>query len=239
MIYKGDSIVLTGTESDRTPFGALTTKYSFEAIPESAAAFVNAQPLGIRVGTRQHDGVVGIELNYPPDVFTDKWETDREKVEKDLLFNPAFTGLTQAEMTNVRTYRASPAGSTNIVIPPGSANTALMNQIQALVLQGTEAYVVFTLVLKRTRTMSVRTAPTVQLTERTQFFSTARLITQEGVDLNQTGALPATPYAPPVDHTWGWLPRNSNRSYISRGFMEEHSDWEFAAWSTVLYQYVA
>lgn len=237
MKFKGDSIVLVGTDGHRNAFGAWVSTYNYEGVPESMAALANNQPLGREVDTRQNGAVVGVGLTYAPDSFTDKWETDRENLDKDIMFQKAFAGISTAGKDEIRRWRADP--TTSIDTTKDTPNAALMNQVADLVRRGVESYQVSTLILKRTRLMSVNLAPTIVLTEQTEFYSTARLITNEGIPAGLAGQLPITPYAPPTASQWGWLPRNANRSYISRGHIEEHSDWVFAAWSTVLYAYVA
>ncbi len=240
MKFKGDAIVITGTETQRTPFGAFSTSYSFAGIAQSIGALAAAQPLGAELRFSQKDAVSGLDVTYPPDTFVDKWELDRENVDKDLMFNPNFRGMTAGARREIRRWRSDPTGDDlDLTKGNGGSDTPLMQQIQDLVLSGVEAYQVSTIVLKRTRSMSVNLAPIMVLTEQTQFFSTARLIANENVDTDQTGTLPVAPYAAPANTQWGWLQRNQNRSYISRGFMEEHTDWVFGAISTALYAYVA
>lgn len=237
MNYKGDSIVLVGTNGERSPFGAWVSIYSYEGTPLSMAALANSQPDGIKVSIKQDGPVVGVALTYAPDEFADKWEVDRENIDKDILYSISLNSLTDDGKAYIKSFRADPTQTWTV--PSSEPNTTLMNQIYEMILRGTEAYQVSTLVLKRTRTMSVNLAPTIVLSEQTQFYSTARLVTLTNMDPDIAATLPTNPYAPPANTAWGWLPRQANRSYISKGQMEEHSDWVFAAWSTVLYAYFA
>lgn len=231
--FKGDSVVFVGSEGERDPFGVQVTTYSFEGVASAMAALAASQPLGIKVGTHQRGAVVGVDLTYSPDAFFDRWETDKENIDKDLLYNIAFNILTLAEKNEVRRWRGDPTSTLNVNIDPAGNHTVLLGQIQDLVLAGTEAYQVSTLILKRTRKLSVNLAPTITLSEQTVFYSTAQMLSV--FDCPITNILPVNPYPPPANHAWGWLPRQANRSYIAKGIMEEHSDWVFAAWSTVLY----
>ena len=250
MRYKGDSIVLTGTDSQRDPYLAWTYTLNYEGITSAAVALANAQPAGIVVDAQQNGATMRVSLQAPPDVFIDRWEVDRELLDKDLLTASAFIGLSKNGQAEIKRWRANPdtllfvaVGSDNPNFPAGNqlsaGDPALMAAAQELILRGAESQQTSTLILKRTRKMSVNVAPSLNLSEKTSFYTTAKLLALEGNASAQVGALPTVPYAPPTNAQWGWLPRNQNRSYISRGFVEEHSDWVFAAWSTSLYTYVA
>ena len=180
--------------------------------------------------------MVGVDLTYAPDLFNDRWETDRENIDKDIMYNISFNVLSTADLQAVKAWRADPSAA--FAAPAGSTNTALLTQLIALLQVGTEAYQVSTLILKRTRKLSCSLAATIVLAEQTQFYSTAKMIALYDIPSDLAATLPITPYAAPADHTWGWLPRQANRTYVARGEMEEHTDWVFAAWSTVLYAYV-
>lgn len=251
-LYKGDALVLTGSEGNRDPFGAWSTTYTWEGIPGSVAALIANQALGSEINVSQHGYPASARITYPPNVFSDKWETDRENLDKDIMYNPAFIGISIGAFKEVRRWRQDPTGS-DMCLTPGvpipklldendkpsaltlnSNDVVLMAQIRELVLRGAEAYQLSTLVLKRTRKIAASMLPTINLAEKTIFYSTATLTANEGVP---PLGLPIVPYTPPSNAQWGWLPRQNNRSYVSRGFYEEHCDWVFAAWSTVLYTY--
>lgn len=251
--FKGDSLVLTGSRAQRTPFGAWSTSYDYSGIPISIAALVNNQRLGAEISVDQTSIPARASLTYPPDVFADKWEIDKEVLEKDIMYHPVFALLSPGAFAEIRRWRQDPTGS-DMFLTPGVPITTLqgsdgktsqlmlspndltpMGQLKELVLRGTEAFQIATLIAKRTRQLSVPMPPTLDLSEQTQFYSTTRFTSNENVPAL---GLPTNPYSPPTDTQWGWLPRLRNRSYVSRGFMEEHSDWVFAAWSTILYTYV-
>lgn len=247
MMYKGDSFVFCGLTGERSPFGAWTYTYSYGGVPSAIQALIAAQPIGPQISTKQNGAVVEASLTYSPDTFSDKWEVDRENLTKDLMFNRTFAGISKEGKAEIRRWRADAAGAT---VDPDTtkdtANAALMIQIADLIRLGTESIQVSTLVLKRTRSMSTTLAPTIVLTEQTEFYSTAKLAFLTNMDPAVANTLPSPTaangwkgaYAPPANAQWGWLPRQGNRSYCARGQMEEHSDWVFAAWSTTLYTYV-
>lgn len=247
--YKGESVILTGTDSERDPYLAWTYSYNYEGVTPAVAALANAQPAGVALKFSQNGAIAKVALTYSPNEFHDKWEIDRELVDKDLLSASAFTILSANAKAEIKRWRSNPdtelwltVGSDNPNFPAGnqivSGDVAPMGYAKELILRGTESQQTSTLVLKRTRKMSVTLAPSLNLSEITSFYSTAKLKANEGNMEATVGTLPTTPYAAPSNAQWGWLPRNQNRSYISQGFIEEHSDWVFAAWSTVLYTYV-
>lgn len=245
MKYKGDSLVFTGLRGERTPFGSWGYSYDYEGTPAAVQAFLGAQPIGPQISTRQSGAIVAATLNYSPDTFSDNWEIDRENLEKDIMFSQAFAAITSNGKEEIRRWRSDPG--TSLDTTKDTPHAALMNQAADLIRRGTEAIQVSTLVLKRTRSMSTTLAPTIVLTEQTAFYSTAKLVALTGMDPAIAATLPNPTstnswkgaYAPPTDAQWGWLPRQANRSYCAKGKMEEHSDWVFAAWSTVLYTYVS
>lgn len=235
MLFKGDSYVLTGTFGERSPFGFWTNTYVYQGIPESIAALAQGQPLGAQISTRQQGAVVEGTFTYAPDTFADKWEIDRENVDKDIMVSPAFTAINDAGKDFIRNWRND--ATVNFVTTADPAHADLMNAAASLIRLGVESVQVSTLILKRTRSISTTLAPTIVLTEQTTFYSTAALVALTNMDPAIAATLPVAPYAAPPNTEWGWLPRLANRSYLSRGSMEEHTDWVFGAISTILYSF--
>lgn len=246
MTYKGDPIVLVGVSSERNEYGAWITIQEFIGADTACIALANTTPLGPTVLYQKlGDGRSMCRITYgiltpgTEQVF-ERWEVDREVVDKDIMQSPAFVGISDAGKQELKRWRADPSSDldttkgTNTGTDPG-----LMNSVKSLVLLGVEVVQVATLVLKRSRQVSGSYVTAIDLSERTKFYSTGALLKLAGSVPFVKGVLPVDGGTKPANSQWGWLPRQSNRSFIGRGVVEEQEDWVWAAWSTILYQYVA
>lgn len=247
--FKGDALVLIATEGKRNPFGAWVNTYVYEGVASAVQAFVTSQPLGTEVTTEQFGAVVQARVTYAPDTFTDKWEVDRENLEKDIMYSQLAQTLSDKAKDGITAFRQSADPKSfnfsTYADPAYPNDLATMQKLAFEIRKGTESIPVSALILKRVRVMSVNLAPTLVLAEAVSFYSTAWMIQNQNIPRSLAATLPAPTaantyqgaYAPPPNTKWGWLPRQQNRSYTGFGEMEEHSDWVFAPWSTYLYAF--
>lgn len=94
--------------------------------------------------------------------------------------------------------------------------------------------------LIRQRTYHINYASRRQVEMIENFYSTIRLIANEGIPIIIQNTMPVNPSQKPPNAQWGWKERASTLELIPQvGKAIETTRWSFNAWSTLTYNYIA
>ena len=94
--------------------------------------------------------------------------------------------------------------------------------------------------LIRQRTYSIQYAARRRVDMIESFFSSTRLVSNEGIPIIIQNTMPVNPALKPPNTQWGWKERSNTLDLIPQvGKAVETTRWSFNAWSTLTYIYVA
>lgn len=93
--------------------------------------------------------------------------------------------------------------------------------------------------LSRQRSYSPAYATPLQVSGIDVVYYSQTLIDNFEIPVLVQGRMPATPVLTRVEAAWGWKQRRQDSAYsYGKNKIEESSDWVFAQWSTVLYNFI-
>jgi len=223
--------------------------------------------IGLRTTVTQNEAVWTLVVVYPTDpggaaeIPLDVWNLSTEFAQIDIWSNPllisklcgAFTaGSPSAAQALMELAEDDVADLKDVIkdllkknshggpVAPSESELELVDlEIYKLILRGTEAYEQKRPILSRRRTISITYAAPLIIDEVEKFYSTAALIALFAVPARVASKLPANPTTKPSSTQWGWRLRKQESTLVPRiNKDEEVTDWIFAAWSTLLYQYI-
>lgn len=168
----------------------------------------------------------------------DTWERVTELVQEDLRNNPR---LILAAGNSAVTLNQWYKEAKDLIKTGGSVAYTDKNR-QAffeLLSRGADAYLVRRIVLRRRRVFGSNIPAQSEVNEVESFYSTEALIQTFGVPAGIASVLPIAGPDTPLNTAWGWMERTDD-SIVTPAYVqtEEVKDWVFAAWSTLLYNYV-
>ena len=112
-------------------------------------------------------------------------------------------------------------------------------KIYSLLLLGAEAYEVERIVVTRSRTFTAGYTQRKPLDIIGKVYSPASFVSTFSVPAIVSAQLPTPPTEKPPNTEWGYKQRGNNSTIMWSGKIQEKADWVLAAWSTLLYDYVA
>lgn len=182
----------------------------------------------------------------------DTWERLTELVQDDIRSDPKVIGLiiqatgdtpaNAAYLINAL-YKDSKekikAGTNPNYNNPPSQYGAIAQAFFELLSRGADAFLQRRVILRRRRVIPGNQVLQSTVNSVEKFYSTAALVRAFGVPGAIAEKLPIAGDVTPNNTAWGWMERQDT-SIITPVFnqAEEVKDWVFAAWSTLLYDYV-
>lgn len=182
------------------------------------------------------------EPNQPP---VDTWERTTELVQEDIRNNARLIASITSTVPDPLKSSAINAYYKDFKqkIRDGGPYQNTVPELQAmfdLMSQGADAFLVRRIVLRRRRIIPSNVPAQSDVSALERFYSTARLIDTFSVPQDVASKLPVTSTPAPSNTQWGWMER-MDTSIVTPAYAqtEEVKDWVFAAWSTLLYDYIS
>jgi len=169
------------------------------------------------------------EIETPVDTFG--WDT--ELAQESIFSNPQVLAAAGSD-DEIARWKASYKEPLKESKLPSTLTTFSAEQLElyTLLLRGQEAVEVERLVLRRTRTFTLRYPQPIRLTSVPEIYTSSALISAFDIPGSVAAQFPATPGTTPQYTVWGWKKRrDSSNILVAQGRVEENKDWVFAAWS--------
>lgn len=180
----------------------------------------------VRLPNAQNGGETAVDI----------WETDTELAQVDIRNHPNIIALA-ADVTELNSWYKQAKNADNESSLPSDADFLTLFNLVAL---GVEAYEEDRIVLRHRQMLPNIFIGQITLDPVPNFYSTAALVSTFFVPNDISSELPTDGGATaPTDFQWGWKQRGRT-SVVNRGEgrREMAQSWTFAAWSTILYEYV-
>jgi len=182
------------------------------------------------------------------EIPVDRWTIHTEFAQLD-IFSHAAVQVEISNWVDVSPGTRSPGLYKKYIEDAQKEGTALDSIISGFpfanllyneLIRGAQSYEQKRPTLNRRRTISPTYATPIVIDAVEKFYSTAVLISAFAVPTRIAAQLPSNPALKPDNTQWGWRIRQQTSEFtLALNKNEETTDWVFATWSTLLYDYIS
>lgn len=202
---------------------------------------------GLRTHVANRGPIWRIEVYFGTDQTAaelpqDNWTWKMEPVQVPIWASPTIWSAMGAWSYGAADFKKKieDAVSKGLTLSGAIASNTTAVKVWRLLCRGTDSYEVKRPVLRRTRTYSYSYINRQKIDSVQSVYSTAALKTTFGLPSEIQNALPIDPVTAPTDTQWAWMLAADESVIVpSINKIQESRTWVFAAWSTLLYAYVA
>jgi hypothetical protein len=174
----------------------------------------------------------------------EKWSLKSETVQVDIRNNPKLIQAAGNETTLAKWVKEckdtlkDPAG-TPLPVDSDPNKQASKQALFELMARGTDSYEVSRPVLVERLIKPLSQLHQLEIWAVPVFYSTTALVSNYGIPTPLATKLPPNPATKPSNTQWGWKERDNEEDITPVYNKVEHVRmWAFAAWSTLMYDYV-
>ena len=177
------------------------------------------------------------------EIPVDRWTIHTEFAQLDIFSHPSIQLETSAfSPATPSSYKKTikDAVANGVGLPTSLNSYPFAQLLYQELLRGADSYEQKRPTLNRRRTISASWSTPIVIDAVEKFYSTAVLISAFAVPGRIAGQLPSNPALKPANTQWGWRIRQQVSEFtLALNKNEETTDWVFAAWSTLLYDYIS
>jgi hypothetical protein len=167
-----------------------------------------------------------------PEIPVDEWELFSQDVEKEMIESNSTVveSLTENERAGLKQYIIDPGPDTIPARLPGSN----LDKLVKLAIAGVHSIVVSVPTLRHTQTVSANWTTKAAMTNVHKLFTTAALMTSEGVPSDVLFDMPQE-VSVRADQTFAWMKKYPTVRISSKNKRQIEQEWVYGLWSTLLY----